>query len=190
MRVAVYGGSFDPPHAAHVLMVSYLLAIGGFERVLVVPVFEHAFGKRLTPFEHRLAMCRACFAGFSGVEVLDVEAELPQPNYTLRLVERLRELYPADELALVVGSDVLAETAKWHAFDRVAELAPPFIVPRKGHERPGLGRPLLPELSSTEVRELLSRRADPAVAAEVASIVPRKVLEYVEAHGLYPAMLA
>ncbi len=190
MRVAVYGGSFDPPHAAHVLMVSYVLAIGGFERVLVVPVFEHAFGKPLTAFEHRLAMCRACFAAFHGVEVLDVEAELPKPNLTLRLIERLRELYPADQLALVVGSDVLAETAKWHAFDRVAALAPPFIVPRKGHEHPGLGRPLLPELSSTEVRSLLSRRADPAVAAEIASIVPRKVLEYVDAHRLYPPMLA
>lgn len=190
MRVAVYGGSFDPPHAAHVLLASYLLAIGGFERVLVVPVYEHAFGKRLTAFEHRVAMCRACFAALRGVEVLDVEAELPKPNYTLRLIERLRELYPADQLSLVVGSDVLAETEKWHAFDRVAELAPPFIVPRKGHERPGLGRPLLPELSSTEVRELLSRRADPAVAADIASIVPRSVLEYVDAHGLYPAMLA
>src|SRR5687768_2425065 len=185
MRVAVYGGSFDPPHAAHVLLATYLLAIGGFQRVLVVPVYEHAFGKRLTAFEHRIAMCRACFAALVGVEVLDVEAKLPKPNYTLRLIERLRELYPADQLSLVVGSDVLAETQKWHAFERVAELAPPFIVPRKGHERPGLGRPLLPELSSTEVRDLLSRRADPAAAAEVASIVPRKVLEYVEAHGLY-----
>jgi len=190
MRVAVYGGSFDPPHAAHVLLASYLLAIGGFERVLVVPVYEHAFGKRLTPFEHRVAMCRACFAALRGVEVLDVEADLPKPNYTLRLIERLRELNPADELSLVVGSDVLAETQKWHAFERVAELAPPFIVPRKGHERPGLGRPLLPELSSTEVRELLSRRSDPAVAADIASIVPRNVLEYVDAHGLYPSMLA
>lgn len=171
-------------------MLSYLLAIGGFERVLVVPVCEHAFGKRLTAFEHRLAMCRACVTGFTRVEVLDVEAELPKPNYTVRLIERLRELYPADQLSLVVGSDVLAETQKWRAFDRIAELAPPFIVPRKGHERPGLGRPLLPELSSTEVRELLSRRADPAVAAEVASIVPRSVLEYVDAHRLYPPMLA
>src|SRR5687768_2585735 len=185
MRVAVYGGSFDPPHAAHVLMASYLLAVGGFERVLVIPVYEHAFGKRLTAFEPPLAMCRTCFSTLAAVEVLDLEAELPKPNYTLRLIERLRELYPGDQLALVVGSDVLAETQKWHAFDRVCELAPPFIVPRKGHERPGLGRPLLPELSSTEVRDLLSRRADPAAAAEVASIVPRKVLEYVEAHGLY-----
>jgi nicotinate-nucleotide adenylyltransferase len=190
MRVAVYGGSFDPPHAAHVLLVSYVFAIGGFERVLVVPVYEHAFGKRLSPFEHRLAMCRACFSGFPGVDVLDIEAELPRPNYTVRLLERLKELHPDDALSIVFGSDVLAESAKWHAFERVVELAPPFIVPRKGHEQPGLGRPLLPELSSTEVRTLLGRRKDPAQAAEIASIVPRRVLEYIEAHDLYPPMLA
>jgi len=65
--VAIYGGSFDPPHVSHVLAAVYALKIAGFERVLVVPVFEHAFHKQLTPFEHRTRMCELAFAGITGV---------------------------------------------------------------------------------------------------------------------------
>ena len=61
LRVALFGGSFNPPHVGHVLAVTYALSVGLVERVLVVPVFEHALGKRLAPFEHRVEMSRRAF---------------------------------------------------------------------------------------------------------------------------------
>jgi len=67
--VAIFGGSFDPPHISHVLAAVYASKVGGFEQVLVVPVFEHAFAKQLTPFAHRVALCEAAFAGIAGVSV-------------------------------------------------------------------------------------------------------------------------
>jgi nicotinate-nucleotide adenylyltransferase len=86
---------------------------------------------------------------------------------------------------LVVGSDVLPETERWYEFARVKELAPPFVVTRRGFERPELGPPLLPEVSSTRVRELLARRADPDAQRELAWLVPKRVLELVAERGLY-----
>jgi nicotinate-nucleotide adenylyltransferase len=74
----VYGGSFDPPHIAHVLSVAYALAVEPFERVIVVPVCEHAFPKRPAPFEHRARMCELAFADFPRVEVSRIEAEHAQ----------------------------------------------------------------------------------------------------------------
>jgi nicotinate-nucleotide adenylyltransferase len=185
VTTAVFGGSFDPPHVAHLLVASYVLGVAGFERLLVVPVYEHVFEKPLSAFEERIELCRACFADLPRVEVSSVEAELPRPNYTVRLLERLRADRPGEALRLIIGSDVLAETARWHDFARVSELGPPYVVTRRGFERPELGPALLPEVSSTHVRELLARRDDPDAARELAFLVPQRVRARIAERGLY-----
>jgi nicotinate-nucleotide adenylyltransferase len=188
MNVAVFGGSFDPPHVAHLFTASYVLATGGFDRLLVVPVYEHAFDKPLAPFEHRVAMCRLCFAGLREVEVSDLEAGLPRPSYTARTLERITDDHPDWRLRFVMGSDALADTSKWHDYDRVVRLAPPFVVARRGNERSDLGPAVLPEVSSTHVRELFARRSgDAAALRELDALVPRSVRAYAEEHGLYGA---
>jgi len=183
--VAIYGGSFDPPHVSHVLAAVYALKVGGFEQVLVLPVFEHAFQKPLTPFQHRLRMCELAFAGIAGVEVSALERELATPSLTLRTLEHLSGLHPAWAMRLLVGSDVLSETSKWHAFERVAALAPPYVVGRPGYEQPADHAALLPDVSSTRIRDALPARATPSHAAWLASSVPSAVLAYIDEHGLY-----
>jgi nicotinate-nucleotide adenylyltransferase len=183
--VAIYGGSFDPPHVSHVLAVVYALKTGGFERVLVVPVFEHAFHKQLTAFEHRTRMCELAFAGIAGVEVSRVERELQVPSLTLRTLEHLAAQHPYWQMRLLVGSDVLGDTAKWHAFDRVSELAPPYVVARPGYQHPDSRAALLPDVSSTRVREALAAVDDPAQLALLAVSVPSAVLSYITEHRLY-----
>jgi nicotinate-nucleotide adenylyltransferase len=158
--------------------------MGEFERVLVVPVFEHAFGKRLCAFEHRLRMCEFAFAAIRNVEVSPVEAGLERPSYTLRTLERLSQEHPDWRLRLLIGSDVLTDTSKWYGFEEIAALAPPFVVPRAGF--PGTSWPeLLPDISSTRVRSLLALRGEASAAAELSRVVPRAVLAYIEANDLY-----
>ena len=181
-RVALLGGSFDPPHIAHVLLAAYVLSTGEVERVLVVPVCEHAFGKRLAPFADRVTLCELAFASLRHVSVSRIEEELPRPNRTLATLERLKQQQPEDSFRLLVGSDVLAEAAKWHAFEAVVSLAPLLVVPRPGHE--AAGPVLMPDVSSTHVRELLARR-DPAALRELAALVPHDVLHYALENQLY-----
>jgi nicotinate-nucleotide adenylyltransferase len=183
--VAIYGGSFDPPHISHVLAAVYALKVGGFEQVLVVPVYEHAFRKRLSPFEHRLRLCELSFAGIEGVQVSAVERELATPSLTLRTVEHLAALHPDWAMRLLVGSDVLSDTSKWHAFERIAQLAPPYIVARPGYEHPDAHAVLLPDVSSTRIRDALAGRTESAAAGLLAGSVPRAVLEYIAEHELY-----
>jgi nicotinate-nucleotide adenylyltransferase len=183
--VAIYGGSFDPPHISHVLAAVYALKVAGFERVLVVPVFEHAFHKQLTPFQHRVHMCELSFAGIAGVEVSTVERELLTPSLTLRTVEHLSAAHPDWSLRLLIGSDVLGDTSKWHAFERIAELAPPYVVARPGYEHQNAQAALLPDVSSTRIREALAVRGTPASEALLSASVPRAVLAYIAEHGLY-----
>ncbi|HEY2410479.1 MAG TPA: nicotinate (nicotinamide) nucleotide adenylyltransferase [Polyangiaceae bacterium] len=184
-QVALYGGSFDPPHIAHVLAAVYALKVGGFSRVLVVPVFEHAFQKQPSAFAHRVRMCELAMAGIEQVEVSTVEQGLATPSLTLRTVEHMVQAHPDWRLRLLIGSDVLGETGKWYAFERIAALAPPFIVARPGYPHPSENPALLPDVSSTRVREALQMRDEPSNRRLLAVSVPSAVLSYIEEHGLY-----
>lgn len=183
MNVAFYGGSFNPPHVAHVLAATYLLAIGAAERVLMVPVYGHAFDKPLVDFRHRLRMAELATSFVEGVEVLSIEQELPSPNRTLVTLQTLSARHPDWRFRLVVGSDVLGETQKWHAFDAIIKIAPLFVLGRVG--TPEGPVPVIPGVSSTHIRALLARRNDPDAKSELERFVPKRVLEYIDAHALY-----
>lgn len=184
-RIGIYGGSFDPPHVGHVLAVSYVLSVGLVDDVIVVPVFEHAFDKDLTPFEQRLALCRAAFANQSQVEVSDLERGLPRPSYTLRTLQALAELHPDASFRLLVGADVAKEITKWHRFEEVCLLAQPLVLGRVGEFETGAPPAVLPGVSSTEVRRLLLGPQGPDTQAALALTVPARVLAEIRARGLY-----
>jgi nicotinate-nucleotide adenylyltransferase len=181
-RVAVFGGSFNPPHRGHQQLVALLLERDLADEVWVVPVYDHPFGKELAPFEDRLAMCRLAFSPLGPrVRVTDVERDLGGPSYTVRTLSELRRhLATGDELFLVVGADALPETESWRDFERVRELAGLLVVPRQGLPGEGtLDLPAPPGVSSSEVRERLGR------GLEVTDLVPEAVARYLDERGLY-----
>lgn len=185
MQLAVYGGSFDPPHRAHVLAAKHVLATGQADRVLVVPVFQHAFNKHMEPFEHRLRMCEIAFGGIDDVEVSAIEGELPTPSYTVQTLRALHERYPRAQLRFVVGADALRESHKWRSFDELRQIAPLIVLGRVGIPHPEAPEAVLPDVSSTEVRSWLGQRHLREAREELAREVPAGVLDYIEAHGLY-----
>ncbi len=180
--VGVFGGSFNPPHVAHMLAAAYVLATQPVSDVLVVPVFQHPFSKGLAPFEHRLAMCRAAFEWLPGVTVSTVERELGGDSLTLRTLEHLTATHPDWSFRLIIGSDVLPDLPKWHRFDRISEIAPPLVLDRAGWSDDD-ARVFLPEISSTRVRQH-ALRGDREV---LASLVPKGVLAYMVEHDVYRA---
>jgi nicotinate-nucleotide adenylyltransferase len=180
-ETAILGGSFNPPHVAHVMAAYWVLATQGASEVWLLPSYVHPFGKALAPFQDRVRMCEIAAAQVRGVHVCAAEAELagdPLVGRTARTLEHLVAKHPDRRFALVVGADILRETDKWYRFDRVRELARIVVVGRAGHEGPS---PALPAISSTLIRERLARGED------VAPLVPRRVLDYVRERGLYGA---
>jgi nicotinate-nucleotide adenylyltransferase len=153
------------------------------DEVWLLPAWRHPFGKALAPFAERVRMCRLAVQGIAGVKVSTAERELrgdPLCGKTVRTLEWLRERHPRTRFALVVGTDILPETPKWYRWDRVGELARIVVVGRQGY--PGgapPGAPLLPAVSSTEIRARLARGED------VAGLVPRAVADHARARGLY-----
>lgn len=190
-RVAIFGGSFNPPHVAHLLAVVYALSTAPIDEVLVVPVFRHPFAKELASFDERLAMCELGLGWIPRVTVSPVERELGGESLTLHTVEHLAAAYPDWSLRLLIGADVLGDLPKWHRFDRIAQIAPPLVLGRVGVVPPSPSEgpvpiptaslPVLPNVSSTEIRAAIAARDLEAVRARV----PSSVLDYIEAHRLY-----
>ena len=173
MRVAVYGGSFNPPHLGHAMVAAWLLWADLADQVWLVPTFKHAFGKDLAPFLRRVALCEALAEAVGPrVKVCTVESELPSPSYTIDTLNRLREHNPDRTFRLVIGADVLSETERWKDWSVLEARYPPIVVGRQGYPSPP-GTISFPGVSSTEVRARI------ASGQPIEHLVPRGVLRLI-----------
>jgi nicotinate-nucleotide adenylyltransferase len=187
-HVAIFGGSFNPPHVAHLLAATLVVATHEIDRLLVVPTFQHPFAKELAPYEARVTMCELAMGSLPAVEISRVEEELGGESRTLRTLEHLQALHPDWSMRLVMGGDLVAESTKWHRFDAIQKIAPPLVIGRAGFvdakiasEHPR--RSLLPDISSTDVRKKIADQT----WEELGEIVPRSVLAFIRANHLYAA---
>jgi nicotinate-nucleotide adenylyltransferase len=127
-------------------------------------------------------MCERAMGWIPKTRISRVEEELGGESWTLRTVQHLKGARPTDTLRLVVGADVLVEGKRWRGFEELRELSPFIVLGRPGHATPD-SRVLLPDVSSTMIRQAISegRRAD------VEGLVPRSVLDYLDTHPIYRA---
>ena len=119
MRIAFFGGTFDPPHCGHIALARAAIERLNLDRVLVAPVGTQPLkgGSPHCSFEDRLAMVRLAVAGESRLNASDIDAPLPggQPNFTFDTLERLRrQLGPLAELFCLVGADSFLTLRQWH----------------------------------------------------------------------------
>lgn len=177
MHVALYGGSFNPPHLAHQLAMTCVLSTARVDEVWMVPTFKHPFDKQLAPFADRVRMCELATADFARVRVSRVEEELGGESYTLTTVQALRTRHPDDRFALVIGADLVAERERWHGWSELKTLVDFIVVGRQGS--PATGAIELPPISSTMVRDKIAR------GEPIDAIVPARVVDYIRERGLY-----
>lgn len=191
-RVAIYGGAFDPPHMAHLFTVTYLLTRDDVDQVWLMPTARHVFGKKMTPFDARIAMLRAALGGFdpARVRIIDVERDRPGQSRTYDTLDQLSESHTDHTFMLVVGADNLTESHRWHRFDELVERWPLIAMGRPGHEA-ALARfgdepwclrgPTLPDISSTAIRDAMRG------AGESTLSVPAVIHDLVRQHYTDPA---
>lgn len=177
MQVAVYGGSFNPPHVGHAMVASWLLWTEQVDEVWLLPAYAHPFAKELAPYERRVAMCEA-LAELLGpwVAVSTIESKLPVPSYTIDTLRRLASDHPQHRFRLVLGADNSADLPKWRSWEAISSGFAPIVVGRHGWPTPE-GAVDFPDVSSTEVRRRL------ASGESVGHLVPAAVLRL--ATGLY-----
>lgn len=180
MRVAFYGGSFNPPHVAHAMVASWVLWSDLAEEVWICPTKDHPFGKELLPFEERLRLCEVmCWdLGNSRIIASDLERSVPQEtSYTYRTLCHFRDKYPDCPIRPIMGADILGDTSKWKFWDEIMEEFPPIFVSREGYDVQNT--PMFPHVSSTLVRSKC-RKGEP-----IKGLVTRRVGDLITRRGLY-----
>lgn len=187
MKIAILGGSFDPPHVAHLMVANYVLVTRKIDRVWLMPCFRHPFDKPHSDFTHRVKMCRLACRPFSPrIQTSKVEGDLGGASHTVDTLEHLHRKHPNHSFSLIIGTDILKEAGAWKDFDRIQELAHLIVVDRGGEsgedvvlknaDRDSIR---FPEISSTEIR----RRVRQGLPIE--HLVPRPVADYLLKQGLY-----
>jgi len=189
MKLAIFGGTFDPIHKAHLAVAGKAADRFHLDRVLFVPAAHppHKAGITHAPYDQRVCMAEIACQGEAGFEVSRLEEGI-QRSYSIRTIEKLQaRMAPADQLFFIIGADAFAEVRTWCRWEDVARRVRFIVVSRTGYrsETP-LGVRLerldtieLP-VSSSEIRRALAAGERPAE-------VPEPVLEYIFSHGLYGA---
>ncbi len=160
-ELIVFGGTFDPPHLGHKLLIEAAARIFPTARVLVVPnpatpiVSGQMKAGISASFDDRMEMCRLAFEELEPqiqLDVSDIELSLGPPHYTVRVLRHLSSQAPGIRMAFLMGQDQIQVFDKWQEPKKILELVDLIVVGRKTH----------PELSaptslSKDVADLLRR---------------------------------
>lgn len=191
MDVGLFGGSFNPPHIAHLTVAEIARDQFGLDEVWWIPnaTPPHKSDDDLAVVEHRLAMTKRAVADNPAFRLCDIEIERAGVSYTVDTIRTLQDQHPETDFGLLIGSDSLNHFENWHQPDEIAERVPlvvykrPGVIeqaaaPRFANHVHFVSAPVM-EVSGTEVR---ARRH---AGRSIRYLVPDPVRVYIEDNGLY-----
>jgi nicotinate-nucleotide adenylyltransferase len=196
VRLGILGGTFNPPHLAHLVCAQEAYRELGLERILWVParIPPHKTIESEPGPEHRLELCRLAVAGDDRFIVSDMELQRDGPSFTVDTLGVLKKRAPQDELVLILGGDIAAGLPEWNSPERVLELATVAIARRRGTTRGAVEQALgrlrggdraqffaMPRIGISST--MLRRRI--AAGQPIRYFVPDQVEAYIQRHGLY-----
>ena len=194
MRIGVFGGTFDPVHNGHVLPVEAAAMKFQLRHVLYLPA-RLSPHKQIAPTDprHRVAMLALAISGHPDWTIDLEELDREPPSYTVDSLRSIAARHPEDELWLLMGTDTLADFARWRRTDEILRLARVAAFQREPFAGGGLRIPDVPGLSdrltvfdagSVKISATAIRN-DLAGGRSIAGQVPVQVAEYITKHGLY-----
>jgi nicotinate-nucleotide adenylyltransferase len=196
-RIGILGGSFNPPHLAHLVCASEAAAQLSLDRVLLTPVAAppHKEAEQDPGPQARLELCRLAIAGDERLGVCDLEVQRGGPSYTVDTLRELHARTPEDHLTFIVGGDIALGLPTWHEPEAVLDLARLAVAERSGAGREEIAGRLaqrfgaaaapvffdMPRLdiSSSQIRRRVAQ------GAPIRYLVPEGVAEQIARGRLY-----
>jgi nicotinate-nucleotide adenylyltransferase len=189
MKVALYGGSFNPMHNGHIFLAQELLRQGWVDEVWFEVSPQNPLKQRtdLADDAARLEMAQRAVAGIPHTRIDDTEMHLPRPSYMLHTLRALQQKHPSVNFCLLIGADNWDCFPRWYRFEEILRDFPIFVYPREGSVIDAstlpstvtlLEVPLFP-ISSTEIRGKIHNGED------ITGLVPQAVQEYMESTLIY-----
>ena len=194
-KIAIYGGSFDPPHKGHKLLAENLASVCGAEKVIIIPTALSPFkNSSSATAEDRLNMCKLFFKE-DLFQISDIEIKRGGKSYTVDTLTQIKEENPEAELFLFMGDDMLLSFDKWYCYQEILRLATIVCACRtenleelqnmksfvknvlKAEDSVIICESVPFEISSTEIRSSLKDGVNKGLSEEI--------YNYIAAKGLY-----
>jgi nicotinate-nucleotide adenylyltransferase len=186
VRLGIFGGSFDPPHVGHLLVVADAFETLRLDHLVFVPAAVQPLkaGQAAANARQRLEMVRLLVDDDPHLSVDPVEIEREGLSYTVDTLAAFAERHPEAERFFLVGRDVLASFGQWRDPERVLQLATLAVMQRAGETGPVPAGAVRIEtrrvdLSSTEIRDRVR------TGRTIRGFVPEAVAAYIAAQRLY-----
>lgn len=184
MRIALYGGTFDPIHHGHLVLAREALERLELDRVVFIPAARSPFkpGVASSTGPLRLKMIQAAIEGEQSFAVDDTEITRGGTSFTIDTVSEIRSRHPGAELFWLIGQDHVRELPKWHRYTELRELLHFIVFTREGYSVPTerfrvITRQL--DISATDIRSRVAR------GLSIRYLVPEAVRSLIVQHRLY-----
>jgi nicotinate-nucleotide adenylyltransferase len=161
VRIAIFGGSFDPIHVAHVAIVESALDKLDIDKLIIVPTYLNPFKNsfNLNP-ETRFELLKKVFHKFKNVEISDYEINQQKTSYSFNTVNYLKNLYKPSKIYLIIGEDNINDLDKWYKYDELKKLVEFVVASRTGFETKKANEfkslDININISSTELRDKIN----------------------------------
>ena len=182
-KIAIYGGTFDPIHHAHLILARQAIETLGLHKVILVPAAISPL-KKAAPVasgELRLAMLQAAIKGEPEFEVNECELLRPPPSYTIDTVEEIRRRECDATIYCLIGEDNVEQLSRWHRFDELEKIVRFVVLDRSGNQ-PSHPYPLIHrriDISATEIRQRVAQ------SESILYLVPDSVEKIIQREKLY-----
>jgi nicotinate-nucleotide adenylyltransferase len=192
LRLGLFGGTFDPVHNGHTKLAAEVKKKLELDRLYVLVASNpwQKESKKITPAFIRFEMAKAAFSNITGTVVSDLEINRPGPTYTIDTVNYFKNNNENCEIYLIIGSDIISQINTWQSVDELKKLVTLIVVTRPGYYVSGpmailngfeahhLVIPGIPNISSTEIREMVNEGIDISkyVSEDVYNIIQSKKL--------------
>ena len=193
MKIGLYGGTFDPPHNAHLKLAEWVKKELQLAYIYFIPASVHAFKNNadLSPAHVRLKLVEEAIKGFDGFRVSRIEIDRKDTSYTVHTLQDFRqyENLPESELNYIIGVDNLTDFHLWKDPDTIIKLARIVVIRRSivdiqkvdsdySQKVTYLESPII-DMSATEIRKKILQRID------VSDLIPPSVSKVINEYGLY-----
>jgi len=186
MKVALFGGSFNPIHNGHLNIADELINKKIVDEVWFIPCGNHAFNKKLSDGDSRIKMIRLAIGNNSKFKIIDLEVKSKEKSYASETIKKLKNNFPNDKFYFVIGTDNLKDLDRWHDFEYLENNVEFILINRPSFEffnNPKLKIKNILDItdnaSSSQIRENLGK------GISIKRLVSEKVGRYIKQERLY-----
>ncbi|MHC0035839.1 nicotinate-nucleotide adenylyltransferase [Pseudoneobacillus sp. C159] len=185
-KIAIMGGTFDPPHIGHLIMANEVFFRLKLDEVWFMPNGQppHKQKKSNSTNDDRLEMLRLAIDDHPCFKVEPIELTRSGPSYTIDTIKVLKDQFPNDQFYFIIGADMIEYLPKWHKIDELIQLIRFVGVKRPGYQHETI-YPIIDveapqvDISSKMIRNRIKNQES------IRYLLPERVSEYIKEHHLY-----